>query len=80
MSWDAIEKNWKHFRHLAKEKWNALTDDDLDVIDGRREELAAYLERRYAKGKSAAHQEIEDWMREPGVLDDWNDKRAILDM
>ena len=26
------------------------------------------------------HRQIDDWIKEPGVLDDWNDKRPILDM
>lgn len=80
MSWKVIEKNWRHFRQGAKRKWEALTDDDLDAIDGRRDELAARIEKRYAVEGVAAHREIEDWMREPGVLDDWNDRRPILDM
>jgi uncharacterized protein YjbJ (UPF0337 family) len=80
MSWDVIEGNWKQFRSRIKEKWGDLSDDDLDAIDGRREELARRIQQRYAIEKDRAHSEIEDWMREPGVLDDWNDRRAILDM
>jgi uncharacterized protein YjbJ (UPF0337 family) len=41
MDWDRIEGNWKQFRGKVKEKWGKLTDDDLDVIEGNRDQLAA---------------------------------------
>ena len=80
MSWNVIEANWKQFRGRIKEKWSELSDHDLDAIDGRRDELALRIQQRYVIEKEKAHREIEDWMREPGVLDDWNDTRPILDM
>jgi uncharacterized protein YjbJ (UPF0337 family) len=39
MDWNRIEGNWKQFKGAAKEKWGKLTDDDLNVIEGRREQL-----------------------------------------
>ena len=80
MSWNLIEGNWKQFRGKAKTRWGQLTDDDLEGVDGRREELAGRIQARYGIEKGAAYREIEDWMKEPGVLDDWNDTRPILDM
>jgi uncharacterized protein YjbJ (UPF0337 family) len=39
MDWNRIEGNWKQFKGRAKEKWGRLTDDDLDVVNGRRDQL-----------------------------------------
>jgi uncharacterized protein YjbJ (UPF0337 family) len=39
MDWNRVEGNWKQFKGKAKEKWGKLTDDDLNVIEGRREQL-----------------------------------------
>jgi uncharacterized protein YjbJ (UPF0337 family) len=39
MDWNRIEGNWKQFKGRAKEKWGRLTDDDLNVINGRQDEL-----------------------------------------
>ena len=80
MTWDRIEGNWKEFKGRVKEHWGDLSDDDLAVVEGRREELAGRIERRYGIAREEADRQIEDWLREPGVLDDWNDRRAILDM
>jgi uncharacterized protein YjbJ (UPF0337 family) len=37
MDWNQFEGNWKQFKGKVKEKWGHLTDDDLDVINGRRD-------------------------------------------
>ena len=39
MDWNRIEGSWKQFRGKVKEKWGKLTDDDLALINGRREQL-----------------------------------------
>ena len=40
MNWDRIQGNWKQVVGKAKAQWGKLTDDDLDVVAGRREQLA----------------------------------------
>ena len=35
MDWNCVEGNWKQMKGKVKEKWGQLTDDDLDVINGR---------------------------------------------
>jgi len=37
MNWDRIEGNWKQIKGKAKAQWGKLTDDQLEVIAGRRE-------------------------------------------
>jgi uncharacterized protein YjbJ (UPF0337 family) len=41
MNWDQIAGNWKQFQGHVKEKWGKLTDtdDDLDVIEGKKDQL-----------------------------------------
>ena len=39
MDWNRVEGNWKQVKGKVKEKWGKLTDDDLDVINGRRDQL-----------------------------------------
>ncbi len=51
MDWDRIEGNWKSFKGKAKQQWGKLTDDDLDVIEGRREELEGKIQERYGYHK-----------------------------
>ncbi|MGH9741759.1 MAG: CsbD family protein, partial [Candidatus Acidiferrum sp.] len=39
MNWDQVEGKWKQYSGKAKEKWGKLTDDDLEVIRGKRAQL-----------------------------------------
>lgn len=47
MNWNQIEGNWKQFSGMVKEKWGKLTDDDLDVINGKKENLIGKIQERY---------------------------------
>jgi len=63
MNWDQVEGNWILFAGRVKQKWGKLTDDDLVVIAGRRDELLGKLLERYGYGKNAAERELNEFMR-----------------
>jgi len=63
MNWDRIEGNWKEFSGKAKAHWGKLTDDDLTVIKGRREELEGRLQKNYGYGKDKAKAEVDNWLK-----------------
>ena len=44
MNWDRIEGNWKQLTGKAKEQWGKMTDDDINVIAGKREQLSGKLQ------------------------------------
>jgi uncharacterized protein YjbJ (UPF0337 family) len=69
MNWDRIEGKWKQARGLAKERWGRLTNDDLDVIRGRRDQLVGKLQERYGIAKEEAEKQIDDWSRTVAVDD-----------
>jgi uncharacterized protein YjbJ (UPF0337 family) len=49
--WDQVKGNWNQFRGSVKEKWNDLTDDDLDAMEGRREKIVGKIQERYGEAK-----------------------------
>jgi uncharacterized protein YjbJ (UPF0337 family) len=61
MDWNRVEGNWKQFKGSAKEKWGKLTDDDLDVIEGRREQLEGKLQQRYGFAKDQVRKDVDEW-------------------
>lgn len=63
MNWDQVEGQWKQYKGQAKEKWGKLTDDDLDVIDGQRQQLVGRLQERYGIAREAAEGQINDFIR-----------------
>ena len=61
MNWDRIEGNWKQVKGKAQKQWGKLTEDDLDVIEGSRTELAGKIQERYGIAKDEAERQIEQW-------------------
>jgi uncharacterized protein YjbJ (UPF0337 family) len=64
MNWDQIEGSWKEMKGKAKQRWGKLTDDDLDIIAGRRDELVGKLQRRLGMEREQAEREVENWKRQ----------------
>ena len=69
MNWDRIQGNWKQITGQAKEQWGKLTDDDIDVIAGRREQLSGKIQERYGVAKEVAEAQVAQWERK--ASDDW---------
>jgi len=63
MNWDMIEGNWKQFQGHVKEKWGKLTDDDIDVINGQRDQLIGRIQERYGIAKDEAQTQVDRWMK-----------------
>jgi uncharacterized protein YjbJ (UPF0337 family) len=59
MNWDEFAGNWKQVTGKVKEKWGKLTDDDLMVIAGKREQLTGLLQERYGYGKDHVEKEVD---------------------
>jgi uncharacterized protein YjbJ (UPF0337 family) len=58
MNWDIIEGNWKQFKGEVRAQWGKLTDKQLDVIAGKRTELAGKLQEAYGITKEEAEKQI----------------------
>jgi uncharacterized protein YjbJ (UPF0337 family) len=59
MNWDRIEGNWKQLKGKAKVQWGKLTDDHLDVIAGKREQLVGRVQEQYGVGKDEAERQVD---------------------
>ena len=54
MNWDQVEGN-------VKEQWGKLTDDEVDVIAGKRDQLAGKIQETYGISKEEAERQLSDW-------------------
>ncbi len=57
---DVLEGNWKEIRGQLKEWWGDLTDDDLTMIDGKRDKLVGALQKRYGWTKEQAETQLQN--------------------
>jgi uncharacterized protein YjbJ (UPF0337 family) len=65
MNTDILRGKWNQMKGKAKQKWGKLTDDDLDKIEGSRDELVGVIQEKYGKTREAAEKEVDDWSSRP---------------
>jgi uncharacterized protein YjbJ (UPF0337 family) len=63
MNQDRIEGRWKQLKGKVKEQWGKLTDDDLDVIAGRRDQLLGRIQQRHGLARDEADRQVTNWER-----------------
>jgi uncharacterized protein YjbJ (UPF0337 family) len=62
MNWDQVEGQFKQIGAKIKQKWAKLTDDDLKLIGGKKDELIGRLQLRYGWEKDRAESEVDGFM------------------
>jgi uncharacterized protein YjbJ (UPF0337 family) len=60
MSWESIKGNWTELRGRIRMRWGRLTDDYLEVIEGRREVLLGQLQHAYGMTAEQAERQLND--------------------
>ena len=63
MNMDQLEGNWHQLKGTIRQKWGKLTDDDVDIINGKREILIGKLQERYGIAKQEAQKQADEWMK-----------------
>ncbi len=61
MNWDRVEGKWKELKGSVKERWGKLTDDDLNVIGGKKDQLVGHIQERYGIAKDEAQKQVDEW-------------------
>ena len=79
MNSDRIRGQWKQVKGKIKEQWGRLTDDDLDVIAGKRDQLLGRIQKRHGVAKDEAERQVRQFEdRNPDVrLDDERPERNV---
>jgi uncharacterized protein YjbJ (UPF0337 family) len=62
MNWDQMQGSWKQLKGNVKERWGRLTDDDLDRIDGRREQLVGQIQEKYGIAQEVAQEQVQQFL------------------
>ena len=59
MNQDMFSGKWKQFRGRVQEWWGDLTNDDLDRVQGQREQFLGLLQERYGYTRDQAETELD---------------------
>lgn len=63
MNGDQVEGNWKQIKGNVKQHWGMLTDDQLDVIAGKRDQLVGKIQEVYGISKDEVEKQLSDWQK-----------------
>ena len=56
-----IKGDWNIIKGSLKQKWAQLTDDDLQFIEGRQDELLGRIQKRTGQSREAVETAIKDY-------------------
>jgi uncharacterized protein YjbJ (UPF0337 family) len=61
MDWVDMKANWAAYREQVLERWDELTDDQLEEIRGERAILLTKLQEAYGIDKQEAEAQVQDF-------------------
>lgn len=61
MNWNQVEAQWKDVKGQVRTMWGKLTDDDLEKIAGKKDQLLGKLQERYGLSKEKAEKALDEF-------------------
>lgn len=63
MNSDQLEGQWKQLKGSVREKFGKLTDDDIQVIGGKKDQFLGKLQERYGLSREQAQKDLDNWLQ-----------------
>lgn len=61
MNWDEAGNNWERFKGKVQARWQQLSDEQVEAIEGRREKLLDELQHTYGLDPESAEQQVREF-------------------
>jgi uncharacterized protein YjbJ (UPF0337 family) len=61
MNEDTLKGQWTQLKGAVREQWGKLTNDDLDQIQGKGEQLVGKIQQRYGIARDEAQKQVDSW-------------------
>jgi uncharacterized protein YjbJ (UPF0337 family) len=61
---DIFQGKWNQMKGKVKQQWGKFTDDDLDRISGKRDEIVGLMQERYGYDRARAESELDNFVRD----------------
>jgi ElaB/YqjD/DUF883 family membrane-anchored ribosome-binding protein len=63
MNANVATRDWDELREMAQAHWDKFTTEDLDKIQGMRDEWVQLIQGRYGYARQRAEQELDQFLR-----------------
>lgn len=60
---ELLEGKWNQLKGQVRQQWGEITDDDLEQIAGKRDELVGVLQEKYGRSRDEAEREVNDFLK-----------------
>jgi len=77
MNWDRIEGSWKKVKGNVREQWGLLSDDHLERIAGKRDQLVGGIQKSYGIAREEAERQVMAWEMRNALLATGQDKSPV---
>lgn len=61
---DILEGKWHELKGQVRQTFAKLTDDDVERLSGKMEELSGVVQQKYGYNKAKADTEINAWLKQ----------------
>lgn len=61
MNEDTLKGQWTQLKGTVREQWGKLTNDDVDQIQGKAEQLIGKIQERYGVARDEAQRQVDSW-------------------
>lgn len=69
MNEDILKGKWRQIKGTVQEKWGDFTNDELDQINGEREQFIGKLQEKYGYGREKAERELDTFLDSRRIKD-----------
>ena len=76
MNEQIMQGNWMQMKGKVREQWGKLTNDDLDRIAGKRDQLVGRLTELYGQGKEDIERQVAQFEKSLSAMADKAEKKA----
>jgi uncharacterized protein YjbJ (UPF0337 family) len=63
MNEDILKGKWTQLKGRVREQWAKLTDDDVNTVQGRTQQLVGKIQERYGLARDEAERQVDAWIR-----------------
>jgi uncharacterized protein YjbJ (UPF0337 family) len=63
MDWNIIEGSWLQYKSQIKAQWSELTNGEIDIIDGHRDQLICRIQDAYGVRREEADRQIQAFQK-----------------
>jgi uncharacterized protein YjbJ (UPF0337 family) len=64
MNEDTLKGQWTQLKGAVRKQWGKLTNDDVDQIQGKGEQLVGKIQERYGIARDEAQKQVDSWQPE----------------